>query len=381
MAIRTETRRGPDSSMHPHNKGTEAGLSELRDSLTTLPYLVPRLVALVVRHPSEKLTVLQLVRAGAFSMGLRLLVPVTVTTLAGAWADAPLWRWAIIAVLLAAGDVYFLRRQGANAPIDDLTAVIGALEREADVRRVVSYTRRWFRMRVNAPVAVVMVLLILAVATIADPHGPASIHVGSAAMPVALLYEFCEIFFALFFTALCLRLESRYPHRLSWQSPADTPVIRRALGGWGDMAVVSGVTVTIFMVLVMVLAAPGTTTFLIVLVAAMTLSGYLATIVSDIGVRSSVRTIVRRHKEDTLERLQRRIDDFGPRIGDLTPTESERLQGLLRTFAAVRDAPASPGRSETIGHAVTALAVPGMGFFLAVLAEVYAERLLSQVLH
>ena len=118
-----------------------------------------------------------------------------------------------------------------------------------------------------------------------------------------------------------------------------------------------------------------------VLVAAMTLSGYLATIVSDIGVRSSVRTIVRRHKEDTLERLQRRIDDFGPRIGDLTPTESERLQGLLRTFAAVRDAPASPSRSETIGHAVTALAVPGMGFFLAVLAEVYAERLLSQVLH
>ena len=176
-------------------------------------------------------------------------------------------------------------------------------------------------MRVNAPVAVVMVLLILAVSTIADPHGPASIHVGSAAMPGALLYEVCEIFFALFFTALCLRLESRNPHRLSWQSPADTPVIRRALGGWGDMAVVSGVTVTIFMVLVMVLAAPGTTTFLIVLVAAMTLSGYLATIVSDIGVRSSVRTLVRRPKEDTLARLQRRIDDFGPRIGDLTPTD------------------------------------------------------------
>ena len=378
-----DIRPGPDrdSSTQPVDKGTKAALSDLHRVLTTMPYLVFGLVMFAVRHSPGALTVRQMVRAAAFSTGLRLLVPVAATTVAVAWADAPLWRWAVIAVLLALGDVYSLRRLRASFPLEHLTALVGALEHETDARRLVSYARRWFRMRVNAPISLVIALLILGVSMIADPHGLTSIHVGSAAMLMTVLYEFSEIFFALSCTTVFLRTESRYPHRLSWQSPADTPVIRRVLGAWGDMAVMSSMTVSVYMVLVMVLVAPGTTTFLVVLVAAMTLSGYLATIVSDIGIRSSIRTIVRRHKEVTLERLQRRIDDFGPRIGDLTPTDSERLQGLLRVFAAIRDAPASPSRSETIGHAVTALAVPGIGFFLAVLAEVYAERLLTQLVH
>lgn len=136
-------------------------------------------------------------------------------------------------------------------------------------------------------------------------------------------------------------------------------------------------TVVLFMLPVALLAAPGTPALLITLVGAMTFSGYLATIVSYVSVRSSVRTTVRRHQQGTLERLQRQIDDFGPRLGDLTPPESGRLQDLMATYTAVRDAPLTPRSSEAGSHALTALAVPGIGFFLAVLAEVYAERLLT----
>jgi hypothetical protein len=89
---------------------------------------------------------------------------------------------------------------------------------------------------------------------------------------------------------------------------------------------------------------------------------------------------VRHTRDATLDRLRRRIDSFDPRLEDLTPQESEQLQGLIATYAAVRAAPTGPSGAETFGHAVTALAIPALAFFLAVMSEVYAERLLNQLL-
>lgn len=386
MATDIKSRPGPapepvTTSALP-SPGLEASLADLRreiDEGLTRTLLLWRVVELVLRRPAGKPAPSWLVRAGVLTVALQLLAPFAVTTIAGAWGDAPLWRWALIAVIFASDAVFTLALDYPHtSQLDAFFSLTFRLDREEDARRLTRIARRWLRLPVRVAVSLALVLPILAVGMVADPQGLSGIHVGSVAMLVLVLYAFSEqVFFGFLVTTVFLRGESRYPHRLSWLSPADTPSIPRTLHAWGGIAVVGAVTVLIAMLPVALLVAPGTDTFLIALVGGMTLSGYLVTIVCYFIVRSSVRTIVRRHQQRTLERLQGRIDDFGPRLGDLTPPESVRLQGLMATYAAVRDAPLTPRGSEAGSHVLTALAVPGIGFFLAVLAEVYAERLLT----
>lgn len=385
MVSDMETAIGPSMPSSPGGAGLEASLTGLRRAIDEMAHtlLIRRLIELLLRptRPAERPTRSRIVAFGVLATTLRLLVPVVVTTVAGAWADAPLWSWAIVAVVFAGNDVYTLASGFPHtSQFDDLFSLTGTLEREDDVRQLSRLPQRWLRVSVRVAVGVVLALPILAAAVVVSPQGLTSIHVGSAAMLVLVLYEFSEmVFFGFLVTILLLRSESRYPHRLWWLSPADTPAIPRMLHAWGNMAVGGGVSVLFYMLPVALLVAPGTAAFLVALVGAMTLSGYLVTIASYVSVRASVRTIVRHHQQRTLQRLQFRIDDFGPRLGDLTPAESGRLQGLMATYAAVRDAPLLPRSAEVGRHALTALVVPGIGFFLAVLAEVYAERLLTQL--
>ncbi|MDQ4491456.1 hypothetical protein RBS60_14740 [Sinomonas sp. ASV486] len=383
MASDNDTRSRSTTSAPPGELGLEASLADLGRAIHAVAHtsLLPRLIDVVLRHPPETFTARWLVAAGALDAAVRLLIPVVVTTVAGAWADAPLWSWAIVDLYLTADYVISTATHPRQPPImEDFLALSRTLEQEADVRRLNRLTRRWLRLPVRVALSILLAAPILAMSMIADPRGLTSIHVGSAAMAAAVLYEFSEIvFFQFIATTRLLRSEARYSHRLSWLSPADTPGIPRMLHAWGTLAVLGGGAVVFYMLPVILLVAPGTAAFLVGLVAAMTLSGYLVTIASYVSVRSSVRAIVRHHKQRTLERLQHRIDGFGPRMDELTPPESQRLQGLMATYAAVRDAPLMPRSSEAGSHALAALAVPGIGFFLAVLAEVYAERLLTQL--
>lgn len=125
---------------------------------------------------------------------------------------------------------------------------------------------------------------------------------------------------------------------------------------------------------------PDSLTALLAPIAGFALAAIIFDTASWLSVRRSVQRIVRHTRDATLESLRERIERIGPREKELTPAESEQLQGLLATYAAVRDAPTGPSGAETFGHAVTALAIPALTFFLAVMAEVYAERLLDQIL-
>lgn len=372
----------PVTTSAPPSPGLEASLADLRHTIDeglTRTLLLWRVIELVLRRPAGRPTRGWLLGAGTLTVVLYLLAPAAVTTVAGAWGDAPLWSWALIAVVFAGDAVFTLALDYPHTSrLDDFFSLTGRLDREEDARRLARVARRWLRLPIRVAVSIILVLPILAVALVADPRGVAGIHVGSVAMLLVVLYGFSEqVFFGFLVTTVFLRSESRYPHRLSWLSPADTPSIPRTLHAWGGIAVVGAVTVLIGMLPVALLVAPGTDTFLIALVGAMTLSGYVVTIACYLSVRSSVRTVVRRHRQQTLEGLQRWIDEFAPRLGDLTPPEFGRLQSLMATYAAVRDAPLTPRSSEAGSHVLTALAVPGIGFFLAVLAEVYAERLLT----
>lgn len=99
-----------------------------------------------------------------------------------------------------------------------------------------------------------------------------------------------------------------------------------------------------------------------------------------VAIRSGVRSIVCLTRDQTLQRLQHRIDQYEPHLEELTPDQWRQLEGLIATYQAARDTPTSPSGEQTLGRALSALAIPTVGFLLAVLAEVYAERLLNQVM-
>lgn len=174
--------------------------------------------------------------------------------------------------------------------------------------------------------------------------------------------------------------ESRYLHRLSWLDPFGSPPVQTLLSIWRQTAVGGGVGATVTFIIAVILIGPGSVTVLLAPVAGLALVSLVLDTISVLSVRRSVQRIVRHTRDATLDRLRHRIDGFEPRLEDLTPQESEQLRDLIATYAAVREAPTGPSGAETFGHAVTALAIPALALFLAVMAEVYAERLLDQIL-
>lgn len=131
---------------------------------------------------------------------------------------------------------------------------------------------------------------------------------------------------------------------------------------------------------VAILIAPVAPGALVVPLAGISLIGFILIAASLTSLRRSVQRIVSHTKNATLESLREQIDSLDPRTRRLTASESDQLQDLLATYAAVRAAPTGPSGAQTFGHAITALTIPALGFLLVVLTEVYAERLLDQLL-
>lgn len=366
----------------PRSAEFEADLARLRKAMVAWMWsgLIYRLVQLILRRPVyQVVTTGQRVAMGVTGTILRLLVPVTATTVTVTWAGAPVWTWLGIAVFMSAFDVWGTRI-GSESSLERAVALPAVVDRDADLRELVDFTRRWWRLRIFAPASVGIALVVLAATALVAPGEFRALHPGSLALLAYLLYEYGEsasmriIFFMLFVR------ESRYPHRLSWLNPFDSPPIQTVLSIWRETAVGGGIGATMTFVLAMILIGPRSVTVLLAPVAGLALVSFVLDTVSVLSVRRSVQRIVRHTRDATLDRLRHRIDSFEPRLEELTPRESEQLQDLIATYAAARDAPTGPSGAQTFGHAVTALAIPALALFLAVMSEVYAERLLDQLL-
>lgn len=340
-----------------------------------------RLVCLVLRKPVRTLSPAQVPLAWSTTLAMRLLLPVTVTTLAGAWADAPIWRWLVIASLLAGSDVASFSQMHEPAMIDRFMALAPAIDREQDLRKLVLLTRSWSRFRIIVPAAGMVALAVLLACALVAPGQLRAVHVGSLVLLATLLYEFGEavVGSVLHFAPFMLK-ESHFAHRLSWLSPLDSPPVQEMLHAWGYAITVLGTYTAVYFVFAVVLLEPASVTVLLAPVAGFAMVALAVTLGGLVGLRSSVRRIVRHTRDETLQRLQGLIDSYEPRLEDLPPAEWQQLQSLIATYAAVRDAPTSPSGEQTLGRAAGALAIPALGFLLAVLAEVYAERLLDQIL-
>jgi hypothetical protein len=314
------------------------------------------------------------------AMVLRFLVPTVATTATASWAGAPIWTWLGIVAFHA------LLEAGWGAAVADpwlekqVTALPAALEHEADLRRLIAFTERRWRARSYVPAALLIAGLVLTVGAVVSPGLLRGLHPGSLALLVLVLYEFGEERAMRFLYLGLFTAESRYAHRLSWLSPAESPAIQAVLSLWAKLTFINGLGLTLDFVFVVLLVAPSSLPVLLGPIAGFAVAAVVVDTASLMSLRTSVRRVVRHSRDATLDRLRRRIDGFERRLEELTPAETTQLQGLIATYAAVRDAPTGISRRETFGHAVSALAIPALAFFIAVMAEVYAERLLDQLL-
>ena len=372
----------PPPGPAPRSAEFEADLARLRTAMLAWIWsgLIYRLIQLVLHRPIYLVvTTAQRVSFGVVATFLRLLVPVVATTVTASWRGAPVWTWLGIAVFCAATDVYGTR-VGSESSLERTIALPAVIDRDVDLRELVHFIGRWWRLRIFAPAAVGIALAVLAATALVAPDEFRDLHPGSLALLGYLLYEFGEsesmrmIYFMLYVR------ESRYVHRLSWLSPFDSPPVQSLLSIWRQTAVGGGVMMTMTFILAVILIAPTSVTVLLAPVAGFTLVALVLDAASVMSVRTSVQRIVGHTRDATLARLRHRIDSFEPRLEDLTPQEYAQLTDLIATYAAAREAPTGPSRAQSLGHAVTALAIPALAFFLAVMSEVYAERLLDQFL-
>lgn len=380
----------PTPEPGPRSPEFEADLVYLRDAVvrwqdsTTDPNawlemrLMPRLLGF---RYNQVRTIPQAILVGLLSAAIHLLAPLGASAVTATWDDAPVWTWLAVAALMGAFDVFGTRVHGEGSPTGErLYALPAAIDREEDLHELVDFTRRWWRLRTVAPAAAALTLGILAASAAVAPDAFRAFHLGSLLMLALLVHEFVEGQLMVFIAFRLFVRESHYVHRLSWLDPLASPPVQALLRTWFVSIGAGSPMLVAYGLAVAILIGPVSPDLLLVPLAGISLLGFALITVSMISLRRSVQRIVGHVKDAALDSLRERIEGLEPRTRGLTPAESEELRALLATFAVVREAPTGPSGAQTVGHAVTALAIPALALFLAVLSEVYAERLLTQFL-
>lgn len=321
------------------------------------------------------------VLTGIAGASLRMLVPLAVTAVASDGMGAPLWRWLVVAVALGFGDVVFALGHAPTRYAEQQagTALVPLITREADLRELAAFVRRWYRLRVSVPVAMLIAAGLLFACFLAAPEGVRELPIGSVAMLALLFYEIGEVAFWSLYSLPYFRRQGNFEHNLFWASPVDSMAVQKELRAWAIAQNGAGIMVTIYLVLALVIVSLDSPLLLPVALGVV-VTGYLTTFVSMVAVRSAVRRIVQRIRDEQLAVLQQRLGAYGTRAGELTSREADDVSKLLTLHHLIRDTPTSPRSAQTLVHAVTALLVPTLAFLIAVLSEVYAERLLDQLL-
>jgi hypothetical protein len=325
--------------------------------------------------------------AALFGIGTRLSLALVATAIAGHSFAVPWGRWAVIllfAGLLDATGVISTPLPGAPvAPrakqgIDDWTALIPAIERESDLQDLATFARRWIRPPVATMVGIAVASIVLMTCRLLAPTGLSQLPAGTIVLLILLLVDFGASTVNPFALAVFAR-EARYDHRLFWPSPADSPEVQRAIRATTFFGFVTGLWVTINLVLTVVLVS-WDSPLVVPLAVGFIVIGYVWAFASAASLRSAVQRIVQRSRNRRLERLRRRIEAFEPRFDDLSAQESEHVRHLIAFHDAIRDAPTTPTASRTLIRNAAGLIVPTIVFVITVFGEVSAERFLDAIL-
>jgi hypothetical protein len=324
------------------------------------------------------------VLVGSIDAGIRSGLALLATAFVGQWADAPWGRWAIILVFFAGFDAWFVlmaRLPWARQVMEDWTALLPTIDREADLEELAGYTQRVSRPSAVTAAGAAVVAIMLGASGLLAPAAFSELPVGSLVLLAFLLHDFGGfiVYGGSLVNWVVLAREARYDHRLFWPSPADSPEVRKAMGMTTGQGFGAGAWITLYLVLTVALVS-WASPLVVPLAVGFILIGYLTTLGLALGNRRSIRRIVERIRDQRLAALQHRIEAFGPRFADLSPVESQQLRGLIDLHNLIRDAPTTPTTTHTVLHAATALVVPTLMFVVTVFGEVSAERFLDAIL-
>ena len=328
--------------------------------------------------------------AGLVGVGVRLFVVLIVTALAGQWMGLPWGRWAVLLALLGLNDATMpFMAPPPDLPlgprlrriVDDWMALLPAISREADLRDLAGFTRRWIRLPVAVAAGVAVMALMLGASWIVTPTGMSELPAGSIFLLALVLYEFGNntVYWGNVINWALLAREARYDHDLFWASPADAPEVRKVYRKTSTQGSAAALWISIYLVLA-VLIVSWSSPAVVPLAAGFAVIGYLTTVGFAVANRASVRRIVERIRQERLQGLQRRIDEFGPRYTHLSPQESEELRELLLLHDRIADAPVAPSTTHVVIRNVAGLLIPTVMFVITVFGEVSAERFLDAIL-
>lgn len=325
--------------------------------------------------------------AGTFGIGTRLALALLATAIAEPGLAIPWGRWAVILLFSGVLDATGVARPPlpdipsdarARQGLDDWTALLPTIERESDLEDLAGFARRWVRPPLATTVGVAVASVVLVTCRLLAPGGFSELPAGSLVLLMLLLIDFGTTTVNPCNTAVFVR-EARYDHRLFWPSPADSPEVQRAIRTTTVFGFVTGLWVTIYLVLAVVLVS-WSSPLVVPLSAGFIVIGYLWAFASAASLRASTQTIVQRSRNQRLERIRRRIEAFEPRFDDLSAEEFEHARRLIDLHNTIRDAPATPTTSHTLIRSAAGLIVPTIVFVITVFGEVSAERLLDAIL-
>lgn len=386
---------GPGSA--PPQDDTET--NELSDALveeirrrygSDIPFLFPRIEDLIRgRLELAPVGVGGAAVAGLAGIGIRLGLALLATLLVGGWAEIPWPRWVPILVFYGVMDATQpLRTPPLDTPpgprarqiVDDMMALLPNVAHLSDLHDLAEFARRRYRLSWTAIAGVLVTALILFGTWWLAPKALSELHPGSVVLLALVLYDFgANIIGTSFFDLPFMAREARYDHRLFWPSPVDTPEVQKAIRTITLMGFVTGVWITIYLILALILAgwdAP----FLVPISAGFVLLGYLTVFVLTLSVRASIQRIVQRARDRELCGLRRRIAFFESRYPELSPDEAGQLLYLIDLHDRIRDAPTTPTTTHTAAHTAVGLILPTIMFVVTVFGEVSAERLLDTFL-
>jgi hypothetical protein len=306
-----------------------------------------------------------------------LLVPLVLTTVAGQWDGAPVLPWLVVALArgLMTAFTFGMTVGGWKGSL--------ALERtvsdEQELRQLFASMHRWYRLRVSATVAIVVVLIGLVTLAAVSPAGSIrGLPIGSAAVLAMILYDTGQAaFMAVLFVAWAPQ-RSQLTYRLPWHSPLESQPVRDFLRGVARDEFGRGMWVTTLVVSTVVLLGLGSP--LVVPAAGfITAVGYVTVIAEGISVRVMVQRIARRLKEAQMASLRERIDGSGPQLAALGESELAQVKGLAELYDLIRNSPTRVGVMGTLTRATVSLVVPTLTFVAAVVGEKYLGQLLDEV--
>jgi hypothetical protein len=371
------------------SEGFDAYVEDIRKQLgSDILFLFPRLEDQIRRRLGvAPLSAEAAALAGLTGLGIRLGLALFATALVGQWAATPWGPWAVILVAYVLYDATQpLRTPPPDVPsgprirrmVEDWTALLPTIVRKSDLRDLADFTRRWNRLPVAAAIGVTVATIMLGACWLFTPTAMSELPAGSIVLLAILLYDFGAVAVNPIDGAVMAR-EARYDHHLFWPSPVDSPEVQKAMRMVTFFGFATGMWMTIYLVLAVVLVSWNSPLVLPLAVGFIVL-GYLTTIGKTLALRASIQKIVERIRDQRLHGLQNRIDAFGPRYTDLSPQESEQLRDLLTLHDKIRDAPTTPTTTHTVMHALVGLIIPTVLFVVAVFGEVYAERILDAIL-